>query len=72
MKEFAFKPVDPEGEDTLHTIALANRFNQWMYSSIKPFCTGDILEIGSGLGNISDFFLQEIKHTENSRNKIYS
>jgi 2-polyprenyl-3-methyl-5-hydroxy-6-metoxy-1,4-benzoquinol methylase len=59
MKEYAFKPVDPEGEDTLNTIALANHFNKWMYHSIKPYCKGNILEIGSGLGNISEFFLKD-------------
>lgn len=58
MKEFAFKPVDHEGEDTLKTIAIANHFNRWMYHTIKPFCIGNILEIGSGLGNISAFFLK--------------
>ena len=57
MKEYAFKPIDLEGEDTLKTIALANHFNRWMFDSIKPFCKGNILEIGSGLGNISEFFL---------------
>ncbi len=59
MKEFAFKPADLEGEDTLKTIALANHFNEWMYKTIKPFCKGKILEIGSGLGNISEFFLHD-------------
>jgi 2-polyprenyl-3-methyl-5-hydroxy-6-metoxy-1,4-benzoquinol methylase len=59
MKEFEFKPVDKEGEDTLHTIALANHLNQWMYDSIKPFCSGKILEIGSGVGNISEYFLND-------------
>ncbi len=59
MKEFTFKPVDVEGEDTLKTIALANHLNQWMYSSIKPFCKGKILEIGSGVGNISEYFLKD-------------
>ncbi len=59
MKEFAFKPVDTEGEDTLNTIALANHFNRWMYETIKPYCKGDILEIGSGVGNISEYFLHD-------------
>lgn len=59
MKEFAFKTIDNEGEDTLKTIALANHFNRWMYNTIKPFCTGSVLEIGSGLGNISEFFLHD-------------
>ncbi len=59
MREFTFKPVDQEGEDTLKTIALANHFNAWMYHTIKPFCKGNILEIGSGLGNISELFFQD-------------
>ena len=59
MKEFAFKPVDTEGEDTLNTIALADHLNSWMYNSIKPFCQGKILEIGSGVGNISEYFLND-------------
>ncbi len=59
MKEFDFKPIDTEGEDTLNTIALANHLNSWMYNTIKPFCTGKILEIGSGVGNISEYFLRD-------------
>lgn len=30
-----------------------------MYTSIKPFCKGNILEIGSGVGNISEYFLND-------------
>ena len=59
MKEFEFKPIDTEGEDTLNTIALANHFNRWMYDSIMPFCSGNILEIGSGVGNISEYFIND-------------
>lgn len=61
MKEFEFKPIDAEGEDTLKTIALANHFNKWMYDTIKPWCNGRILEVGSGVGNISEFFLRDTK-----------
>jgi len=57
MREFDFKPIDNEGEDTLNTIALANHFNKWMYDTIKPWCNGKILEIGSGVGNISEYFI---------------
>jgi SAM-dependent methyltransferase len=59
MKEFEFKQVDSEGEETLKTIALANHLNKWIYDSIKPYCNGKILEIGSGVGNISEYFLQD-------------
>ena len=50
--------VDPDGEKTLNTISKADKFNRWMYQTIAPFCSGKILEIGSGIGNISSFFLQ--------------
>lgn len=62
MNEFDFKPVDQEGAETLSTIAEADRFNEWMYRTIKPWCFGDILEIGSGLGNISTYFLKDQAH----------
>lgn len=47
------------GTDTLEVISDALKFNEWMYSTIKPYCKGKILEIGSGIGNISQFFIQE-------------
>ena len=50
---------DLTGEATLEIIAKANRFNQWMYNTIKPFCRGRIFEIGSGTGNISRFFIED-------------
>jgi SAM-dependent methyltransferase len=45
------------GTDTLEVISEAVHFNRWMYETIKPHCTGEILEIGSGIGNISQFFI---------------
>jgi SAM-dependent methyltransferase len=47
------------GTDTLTLIAGADKFNRWMYETIKPHCSGKILEIGSGIGNISQFFIKE-------------
>ena len=58
-EEFEFKEIDEEGMETLNVVAEADRFNTWMYHTIKPFCTGRILEIGSGIGNISDFFIND-------------
>lgn len=57
MSQFEFKEFDKPGLDTLEAINKAPRFNQWMYSAIEPFCKGRILEIGSGIGNISERFL---------------
>lgn len=50
---------DPTGKATLEVVSSADRFNRWMYQTIKPFCSGRILEIGSGIGNISRFFIED-------------
>lgn len=51
------KEIDKEGHITLDVISKADRFNRWMYDTISPYCQGTILEIGSGIGNISQFFI---------------
>jgi 2-polyprenyl-3-methyl-5-hydroxy-6-metoxy-1,4-benzoquinol methylase len=58
MEEMQYDGHDPIGEKTLAAIAAADNFNKWMYNTIRPYIKGDILEIGSGIGNISQFFLQ--------------
>lgn len=58
MSDFKFKEIDEEGMETLDAISSADKFNEWMYLTIAPHCSGKILEIGSGIGNISNFFLQ--------------
>ena len=58
MKEFQFKVEDKEGLNTLETISKADKFNRWMFDTIYPHCRGKILEIGSGIGNISQFFIE--------------
>jgi 2-polyprenyl-3-methyl-5-hydroxy-6-metoxy-1,4-benzoquinol methylase len=45
--------IDPEGELTLETLSAAAGFNRWMYETIAPHVAGPVLEIGSGIGNIS-------------------
>lgn len=59
VKKFDFKDIDHEGQETLSVIGVAKNFNRWMYSTIKPYCKGRILEIGSGVGNISEFFIED-------------
>lgn len=50
---------DPVGAQTLEIISGAHRFNEWMYQTIRPWLKGNILEIGSGIGNISQFVLRD-------------
>jgi SAM-dependent methyltransferase len=56
---FDFKEVDQEGLETLEAISKANHFNEWMYQTIRPHLSGHILEVGSGIGNISRLFLRD-------------
>lgn len=50
---------DQVGKETLDVIANADSFNKWMYETIKPYSKGTVLEIGSGIGNISKLFLKD-------------
>ncbi len=59
--KFEYKDVDQEGLEILDVISAATKFNHWLYEAVEPYCKGKILEIGSGLGNISDFFVKDKK-----------
>jgi SAM-dependent methyltransferase len=54
---------DPIGEETLEALAGAHNFNKWMYDTIAPYVKGELMEIGSGIGNISAFFLNNKTNT---------
>ncbi|PLX01749.1 MAG: class I SAM-dependent methyltransferase [Marinilabiliales bacterium] len=57
---FSYKEIDIEGEETLERIGGAQQFNFWMYSVIKPYCSGKVLELGSGIGNVSTYFVNDV------------
>lgn len=50
---------DPIGRHVLNVVAAAKGFNHWTYETIKPHLKGNVLEIGSGIGNISDFLIED-------------
>lgn len=50
--------ITDTGFKTLQTISKARQFNSWMYQTIRPYLDGNILEIGSGTGNISHYVLE--------------
>ena len=56
---FQFKEHDAEGLETLQAIKEADAFNLWMYQQIAPFIKSPVLEIGSGIGNISECCMRE-------------
>ncbi len=42
------------GHKNLELISHSDRFNKWMYEEISPGLSGDILEVGSGIGTFSE------------------
>jgi SAM-dependent methyltransferase len=47
---------DPVGAATLERMATAQAFNRWMYDRLAPWVGRRVLEVGSGIGNMSQFF----------------
>ncbi len=60
MKKRSFNYIEDDsvGIETLDTLANAPKFLEWTYEVLKPFLKGNILEIGSGNGNISEQLLK--------------
>ncbi len=46
--------MDP-GTAMLRQMSRAHRFNRWMADTIEPFVGNEILEIGAGIGNLTEF-----------------
>lgn len=65
-EKFSFKEIDTEGMETLEVISEAEKLNDWMYQTIAPYLHGDILEVGSGIGNISMHFYNDGKSLQTS------
>jgi glycosyltransferase involved in cell wall biosynthesis len=51
------------GELTLKLLQKASRYNGWVYQMLKPYIGRDILEIGSGIGNMTRYFVPHGKVT---------
>lgn len=51
-------PSGNMGHAVLLNISKAAGLNQWMFESIRPYVKGRILEVGSGIGNISAIFVR--------------
>ncbi|PWT77633.1 MAG: class I SAM-dependent methyltransferase [Bacteroidetes bacterium] len=50
---------DPVGQETLELFAKTDHFNEWMFENLSLYCRDNILEIGSGIGNISSLLLKK-------------
>ena len=45
--------------DSLQKISSLNNYNSWIYENIKKGVSGRVLEIGCGIGNITDYLLKD-------------
>ena len=62
MTNDQFSPAeDVVGRETLELFAETDEFNKWLYQALAPFCKDNLLEIGSGIGNISAFLIKDFK-----------
>jgi len=59
MKPEKHAASDVTGLETLELFSHAKAFNRWMFDVIRPYCGGSVLEIGSGIGNISSLLLEQ-------------
>jgi SAM-dependent methyltransferase len=50
----------PKDDSVTHSLAVLSRvyhYNHWIYNTVRPFLKGAILEVGAGVGNITQFLL---------------
>jgi SAM-dependent methyltransferase len=50
-------PTDAVGASTLERMACAPAFNRWMFDRLSPWVGKRVLEVGSGIGNMSRFLV---------------
>lgn len=51
-------PADEIGFD-LETLAGTDNYNEWIYSQMKWYLGPKVLELGCGIGNLTEYFLRE-------------
>ncbi|MFZ0887715.1 MAG: bifunctional glycosyltransferase/class I SAM-dependent methyltransferase [Candidatus Binataceae bacterium] len=62
---------DEYGSQILARLARAPRFNLWMADTVRPFCGDRILEIGSGVGNLSRVLVPRARYVASDINPLY-
>jgi glycosyltransferase involved in cell wall biosynthesis/phospholipid N-methyltransferase len=62
---------DEYGSQILARLSRAPRFNAWMADTIRPYCGNSVLEIGSGVGNLTQQLLPRRKYVASDINPLY-
>jgi glycosyltransferase involved in cell wall biosynthesis len=63
--------VDPYGSGTLARLARASKFNAWMADTIRTYCGTRVLEIGSGVGNLTRKLIPRDHYVASDINPLY-
>src|SRR3954470_935442 len=62
---------DEYGSHILARLSRAARFNAWMADTIRPYCGSTVLEIGSGVGNLTQKLLPRERYMASDINPLY-
>src|SRR5438105_8684503 len=62
---------DEYGSQILARLSRAPKFNAWMADIIRPFCGNSVLEIGSGVGNLTEKLTPRPKYVVSDVNPLY-
>ncbi|MFL5397767.1 MAG: glycosyltransferase [Myxococcales bacterium] len=62
---------DEYGSQILARLSRAPRFNAWMADTIRPYCGSTVLEIGSGVGNLTEKLLPRERYMASDINPLY-
>ncbi len=62
---------DPIGKETLERLSQVDAYSAWQYKAIKRYVGNRVMEIGSGIGNISSFLLDSEKLVLTDVNEEY-
>lgn len=62
---------DAYGGQILHTLERTRRFNRWLVDRLRGFVGSRVLEIGAGIGNISNLVIPREKYVASDVNANY-
>lgn len=62
---------DAYGSQILHQLERTRRFNLWMGDTVRPFVGDRVLEIGSGIGNLTEQFIPREFYLATDLNPTY-
>jgi glycosyltransferase involved in cell wall biosynthesis len=62
---------DEFGSHVLHRISRAPKFNSWLADTVRPYCGNSVLEIGSGVGELTTKLIPRRKYVASDINPLY-